>query len=59
VLEYSRCQKKYTRLGLDARIKGTIMPNGDKTYLFVLYICSAEGAISYKKPLLTIENLNI
>jgi hypothetical protein len=24
------------------------MPNGDKTFLFVLYICSAEGALSYK-----------
>jgi hypothetical protein len=29
---------------------GTIMPNGDKTFLFVLYICSAEGALSYKNP---------
>jgi hypothetical protein len=35
--------KKYTRLVRGQR--GTIMPNGDKTFLFVLYICSAEGAI--------------
>jgi uncharacterized membrane protein SirB2 len=25
------------------------MPNGDKTFLFVLYICSAKGALGYKK----------
>jgi hypothetical protein len=41
--------KKYTRLVRGQR--GTIMPNGDKTFLFVLYICSAEGALSYKKSL--------
>jgi hypothetical protein len=35
------------------------MPNGDKTVLFVLYICSTEGALSYKKkPLLIVENLS-
>jgi hypothetical protein len=35
------------------------MPNGDKTFLFVLYICSAEGALSYKKSLFyQVENLS-
>jgi hypothetical protein len=29
--------------------RGTIMPNRDKPFLFVLYIYSAEGALSYKK----------
>jgi hypothetical protein len=33
------------------------MPNGDKTFLFVLYICSAEGALSFKKTPLKVENL--
>jgi hypothetical protein len=32
------------------------MPNEDKTFLFVLYVCSAEGALGYKKnPLLIVE----
>jgi hypothetical protein len=48
LLEYSRCQKKYTRLGLDAGQRGIIMLSGDKPFLFVLYICSAEGTLSYK-----------
>jgi uncharacterized membrane protein SirB2 len=41
--------KKYTRLGLDARTKRNNNAEWDKTFLFVLYICSAESALSYKK----------
>jgi hypothetical protein len=48
--EYSRCQRKHTRSGLDGQ-RGTIMPNRDKTFLFVLYICSTESALSYNPPL--------
>jgi hypothetical protein len=40
--------KKYTRLGLDARTKRNNNAEWGQN-LFVLYICSAEGALSYKK----------
>jgi hypothetical protein len=34
------------------------MPNGDKTFLFVLYICSAKAPLVIKDPLLIVENLS-
>jgi hypothetical protein len=59
LLEYSRCQRN--TLGWDKMRgqRGIIMTNGDKPFLFVLKICNAEGALSYKKiPLLIVGNLS-
>jgi hypothetical protein len=58
VLEYSHCQKKYTRLGLDARTKR----NNNSEWGQNLFVCSIyvvpRVSLVIKIPLLIVENLS-